>query len=174
MASLSEACMSQHSCPAFRGLKNEQGIPQSTWGRERKYPFSSESWTCYGQLWLLEWRPSIIPVRWTCATYSQPCFRCLHLAYTAQILVLLPWRIYTYKRKHWHYFLFDVRLHLSVGKIGFNPIIALLFLSNHLFNIYLGRALESITLLSLILPLTWLSRQRRDNMAQQSCLSWPR
>lgn len=35
--------------------------------------------------------------------------RYLHLSYTAQILVLLPWRAYTYKKKQWHYFLFDVR-----------------------------------------------------------------
>ncbi|KZT41134.1 hypothetical protein SISSUDRAFT_370114 [Sistotremastrum suecicum HHB10207 ss-3] len=32
----------------------------------------------------------------------------IHIAYTAQACVLLPVRIYTYKKKQWHYFLFDL------------------------------------------------------------------
>jgi hypothetical protein len=41
-----------------------------------------------------------------CLTVS--FFRWVHIAYTLQALYLLPLRAYTYKKRAWHYFLFDL------------------------------------------------------------------
>ncbi|KAH8923791.1 hypothetical protein BT69DRAFT_1319304 [Atractiella rhizophila] len=35
------------------------------------------------------------------------------LFYTIQALILLPWRLYTYKKKAWHYFLFDLCYYIN-------------------------------------------------------------
>jgi hypothetical protein len=46
-------------------------------------------------------------------TYLTTTVRWIHVAYTVQVLVLLPVRLYRYKQKQWHYFLFDVSLGLQ-------------------------------------------------------------
>ncbi len=38
----------------------------------------------------------------------------LHILYTAQTLYFLPTRYYQYKKKAWHYFLFDLCYYVNV------------------------------------------------------------
>jgi len=38
----------------------------------------------------------------------------VHVAYTVQGLYLLPLRAYTYKKRHWHYFLFDLCYYVTI------------------------------------------------------------
>ncbi|TFY80561.1 hypothetical protein EWM64_g3456 [Hericium alpestre] len=38
----------------------------------------------------------------------------IHVAYTLQAAVLLPWRAYSYKRRMWHYFLFDLCYYVNI------------------------------------------------------------
>ena len=41
-------------------------------------------------------------------------FRWIHVAYTVQGLYLLPLRAYTYKKRLWHYFLFDLCYYVTI------------------------------------------------------------
>ncbi|KAG9317156.1 hypothetical protein JVU11DRAFT_1348 [Chiua virens] len=41
-------------------------------------------------------------------------FRWIHVAYTVQGLYLLPLRAYTYKKRSWHYFLFDLCYYVTI------------------------------------------------------------
>lgn len=41
-------------------------------------------------------------------------FRWVHIAYTVQGLYLLPLRAYTYKKRSWHYFLFDLCYYVTI------------------------------------------------------------
>ena len=38
----------------------------------------------------------------------------MHVAYTVQGLYLLPVRVYTYKKRDWHYFLFDLCYYVNI------------------------------------------------------------
>lgn len=40
--------------------------------------------------------------------------RWLHIAYTVQAAILLPLRIYYYKKRAWHYFLFDLCYYITI------------------------------------------------------------
>ena len=41
-------------------------------------------------------------------------FRWVHIAYTLQALYLLPLRAYQYKKRDWHYFLFDICYYANI------------------------------------------------------------
>jgi len=58
-------------------------------------------------------RTVVTPPELLTYAYSLP-FRWVHIAYTLQALYLLPLRAYTYKKRAWHYFLFDLCYYATV------------------------------------------------------------
>ncbi|KAJ7755670.1 hypothetical protein DFH07DRAFT_486222 [Mycena maculata] len=51
----------------------------------------------------------------SCPVFSANCqHRWVHISYTLQGLYLLPLRIYTYKKRAWHYFLFDLCYYVTI------------------------------------------------------------
>lgn len=42
------------------------------------------------------------------------CYRWIHVAYTVQAAYYLPLRVYMYKKRAWHYFLFDLCYYCSI------------------------------------------------------------
>jgi len=54
----------------------------------------------------------LIPFTWL--TLSLSTFRWVHIAYTLQALYLLPVRTYKYKKRAWHYFLFDLCYYANI------------------------------------------------------------
>jgi len=68
--------------------------------------------------------PSILrPTLWSSSTVSfrqpvrasyQSAYRYVHISYTLQLLCLLPYRCYKYKKLQWHYFLFDLCYYVNI------------------------------------------------------------
>lgn len=51
---------------------------------------------------------------WPWLTLSFSIFRWVHIAYSLQALYLLPLRAYNYKKRSWHYFLFDLCYYANI------------------------------------------------------------
>ncbi|KZP13096.1 hypothetical protein FIBSPDRAFT_921728 [Athelia psychrophila] len=61
----------------------------------------------------------------------------MHISYTLQGMVLLPWRAYTYKKRSWHYFLFDLCYYVTIINfiyIWFFPSSPTLFVACYLLS----------------------------------------
>lgn len=48
------------------------------------------------------------------AHHIKPSSRYVHISYTLQLLCLLPYRFYKYKKLQWHYFLFDLCYYVNI------------------------------------------------------------
>jgi hypothetical protein len=104
----------------------------------------------------------------------------IHVSFTLQALYFFPMRFYTYKKKQWHYFLFDLCYYaniLSLLYIWVFPGSASLFVAcyclahgaSRLFRVILD-ALGAECLSSPFYSFR-LTRQRSNHVAEQSCLS---
>ena len=58
--------------------------------------------------------PALRLIPLACLPLSLSSFRWVHIAYTLQAIYLLPVRAYKYKKRAWHYFLFDLCYYANI------------------------------------------------------------
>src|SRR5258707_10148006 len=60
------------------------------------------------------WSSSTVSFRLPLLASYQSAIRYVHISYTLQLLCLLPYRCYKYKKLQWHYFLFDLCYYVNI------------------------------------------------------------